>query len=89
MFCVTEEAVYLLLITGYEVGCVSELRYQKATKMAKDIADSLDIMKSLSMPISSWKQLLNVPDVKQRDKVRRCVGSSKFYLNPGLIFSNI
>ena len=58
-------------LAGYEMGCVSEARYQKASQMATDLTDNLAILKSIQLSVTKWQQLTNEKPVKPVEKIRR------------------
>ncbi|KAJ9597787.1 hypothetical protein L9F63_011395, partial [Diploptera punctata] len=48
-----------LTAKGYNAGCVSEQRYQRACRMQTDIIDGIQLLKSAMKPLQHWRRLLN------------------------------
>lgn len=50
--------------SGFEIGCVSSERYYKMCKMERNIADGIELLKSIVKPANHWRQLLHMPAAK-------------------------
>ncbi|XP_014234263.1 protein MTO1 homolog, mitochondrial [Trichogramma pretiosum] len=51
---------------GYNVGCVSEKRFEKTTNLLKQIQECLQILRSTSKPYKDWQaQLPHLRNIKQ------------------------
>lgn len=49
---------------GFEIGCVSSERYHKMCKMERNIADGIQLLKSIVKPATHWRELLRMPTSK-------------------------
>ncbi|XP_046680867.1 protein MTO1 homolog, mitochondrial [Homalodisca vitripennis] len=58
---------------GYKAGCVSETRMTRYRKVQADLSEALALCQQVSMPISSWRQLLHLPSTSHASVMKNAL----------------
>lgn len=51
---------------GYEIGCVSEHRYEKLCQTERDLRDNQDLLKSTKLPANQWYDTIGFQYAKRK-----------------------
>ena len=69
-----------MYVTGYEIGCVSENRYNKLCQTETDLQDNQDLLKSTKLPANKWYDTIGFEYSRRKTHGKR-------YALPFLFFS--
>ncbi|XP_046583559.1 protein MTO1 homolog, mitochondrial-like [Haliotis rubra] len=52
---------------GYKVGCVREVRFRRSESSRLELEEAVSALSSLTMPLTHWFKLLNLPSTNNRN----------------------
>ncbi|KAK7868536.1 hypothetical protein R5R35_004818 [Gryllus longicercus] len=61
---------------GYNIGCVSQERYDRMFQMKMMIQEIIQLLKDIKMPVSRWRENLDIPPCKSTMQKRRTLNIS-------------
>lgn len=64
LFLRPDNADLRLTAKGFKAGCVTSERYQRTCRMENDLADGIQLLKSVMKPLGHWRQLMGMPSTK-------------------------